>query len=206
MMIYFKWMSFAFLNLFYTAFAWLFAPVIARYVDENWNLPASLKNYQTPDAYMNGKGTSEKGGDKGFYQSHLGKDPIQVARKWMRRNTYHGGRAYKWGISYGSLIVANVLNSNYFVYEEKKRLGECIRKSGAMTFDERSGKGHFLYHFISEGKIKAFMYYANFYFSLPFLGQKRLRLKLGWDLWSMYWPKDVPRMFVCSIGIHKIKE
>lgn len=177
-------------------------------------LPDKYRDFQTPDAFMNGMGFGGlgKGGDRGFYNEHIGKDRIQTATEWQRRNTLHGKRSWDWGIEYGDQIVKNNLvpywSDDYLVFNDGELIGFCEKVSGNFTFDDRNGEGHYHYVYVQNGKdVKAFMYYANIYFTLPIIGQKRLRLKLGWDLWSMsYWPRNTPRMFVCSIGIQRQKD
>ena len=216
MIIYLKWFFYALLNIPYTFYAWLFASHYAKEVDETWMLPEKYRAFQTPDAFNNGMGFGGlgKGGDRGFYNAHINADPIDTATEWMRRNTLHGKRCWDWGIDYGEHVLRNTIipqyPTDYLVFDKNREtiLGFCHRVSGNFTFDERNGEGHFHYVYIEGGeKVKAFMYYCNIHFKLPIIGEKRLRLKLGWDLWQpSYWPENTPRMFVCSIGIHRIKE
>lgn len=205
MSIYLKWFFLAIQNLVFTVRAYFASERIAKETLDNWMLPEKYRNYQTPDAYMNGMGFGGlgKGGDKDFYNDNLGKPLVEVAKEWMKRNTAHGYRAWKLGIDYGGVIKDDAA---YCVYRDGRIIATVIRVSGSMSLDSHSGEGHF--HYVAydmRNEPFAFMYYRNLHFTLPLIGEKRLRLKLGWDLWPMWWP-DAPRMFVCSIGIHRVKE
>jgi len=186
----------------------LFARHYAKKVTDDWMLPFDYRNYQTPDAYMNGMGFGGlgQGGDRGFYEEHVGEDKEDVATLWQRRNTLHGKRAWDWGINYGNIITHTENGVDYSIYNDAVYVGYCERVGGEFTFDSRDGEGYFHYLFIVNGDVKAFMYYRNIHFKIPFICEKRLRLKLGWDLWTMsYWPMNTPRMFCCSVGIHSVK-
>ena len=208
MRIYIKYFFLWCQNIVFTAWAWLSAGRVAKKTLDNWMLPDKYRDYQTPDAFQNGMGFGGlgKGGDRDWYNDHVGQPVDEVSKAWMRRNTAHGYRAWRLGIDYGE-VKASYIPSVYYVWKDGLIIATLIRHSGSMTLEDHSGEGHFHYvMYDMADKPVAFMYYRNINFTLPFLGPKRLRLKLGWDLWPMWWPENTPRMFDFSVGIHRQKE